>query len=280
MKTILVKKYLERLSNLNDQLCYFQFTRNELNNRINDFGENAKELYLPDIFAQNYMASRLNIKLGKLPEFQSQNQTFTFGAYISTSYEITSYYLKDSLKLLQEFNPSTYQPSNNGQLEEKYISILINSGYLVVQREIINTLKYIRLRRNHFTHLSTDLKPIFSDLIKEKGDTLNIYWSNAINSLDFSSTDVSIFNEEETIEMIKLLRIIIERLDNNLSKNLSHEGIITYLSKLEYENNPQRINGDVIKQRIKKILILAKKEFGIILEENEIELIVKSIGIR
>jgi hypothetical protein len=280
MKTILVKKYLERLSNLNDQLCYFQFTRNELNSRINNFGDNARKLYLPDIFAQNNMAPRLNVTLGKLPDFQLENQTFTFGAYIATSYEIVSYYLEDSLDLLEEFNPSTYQSNNDRQLEEKYFLTLTNSGYSLINREIIDTLKYIRLRRNHFTHLSTTLKSVFNDLIIQKGNNLNNYWKGAINSLDFSSTDVEIFYEEETIEIIKLLRIIVEELDKNLSINLSHEGIITYLSKLTYENNPQRINADVIEQRTKKILSLAKQEFGITLLNSEIKPIVKTIGIR
>lgn len=280
MKTVLIKKYLERLSNLNDQLCYFQFTRNELNSRIDNFGENAKKLYLPDIFAQNNMAQRLNVTLGKLPEFQLQNQTFTFGAYIATSYEVASYYLEDSLELLKEFNPSTYQSNSNGQIEEKYFLTLVDSGYSSINREIIDTLKYIRLRRNHFTHLSTTLKPVFNDLITQEGNNLNTYWSSAINSLDFSSTDVEIFNEEETIEIIKLLRIIVEELDKNLSANLSHEGIIRYLSKLTYEHNPQRVNADIIKQRIKKISSLAKQEFGVTLLDNEIEPTVKVIGIR
>ena len=280
MKTMLTKKYLERLSNLNDQLCYFQFTRNELNSRIYNFGENAKKLYLPDIFAQNSMASRLNITLGKLPEFQFQNQTFTFGSYVATSYEVVSSYIDDSLELLKEINPLTYQLNNDRQLEERYFLTLRNSRYLNVDRELIDTLKYIRLRRNHFTHLSTTLKPVFNDLIIQEGNNLNDYWSNAINNLDFSSTDVEIFKEEETIEIIKLLRIIVEEFDKKLSANLSHEGIITYLSKMIYENNPQRVNSDVIKQRIRKILSLSKENFGVRLLDSEIEPIVKVIGTR
>jgi hypothetical protein len=137
MKTILLKKYLKRLANLNDQLCYFQFNRNELNKKLDDFGVNAKKLYLPDVFAQNNMAPRINVTLEKLPDFQLENQTVTFGSYI-----------KDSIQLLKDFNPLTYQCINNNELEEKYILSLINSSYIVIDREIIDTLKYIRLRRN------------------------------------------------------------------------------------------------------------------------------------
>jgi len=280
MKTILKNKYLKRLANLNDQLCYFQFNRNELNKKLDNFGVNAKKLYLPDVFAQNSMASRINVTLEKLPDFQLENQTVTFGSYISTSYEVTSNYLKDSIQLLEDFNPSTYQLSYNNQLEEQYILTLTNSGYNIIDREIIDTLKYIRLRRNHFTHLADSILPNFTSLITTEGSTLNNYWSGTINSLDFTSTNILSFNEEETIDIIKLLKIIVERIDINLISNLSNEGIIKYLSKKEFENNPQRINGDVIKQRIKKILVLGKHEFGVTLLENEIEPIVKTIGTR
>lgn len=280
MKTILLKKYLKILANLNDQLCYFQFNRNELNKKLNNFGTNAKKLYLPDVFAQNDMAPRINVTLEKLLDFQLENETVTFGSYISTSYEVTSNYLKDGIQLLKDFNPLTCQLSNSKELEEKYILTLTNSSYNIINREIIDTLKYIRLRRNHFTHIADSISPSFSSLITTQGNILNNYWSGTINSLDFTSTNILSFKEEETIDIIKLLKIIVERIDINLISNLSKEGIITYLSKKEFENNPQKINSDVIKQRTKRILVLSKHEFGITLLENEIEPIVKVIGTR
>ena len=120
MKTILLKKYVDRLASLNDQFCFFQFSKIELTNSLNNFGSKADSLFTPDVFAQNEMAPRINVTLGELPRFQELNQTFTFGAYISTSYEVTSYYLRDSLKLLESINNSTFQNENNNQLEEKY----------------------------------------------------------------------------------------------------------------------------------------------------------------
>ncbi|PCJ84764.1 MAG: hypothetical protein COA57_08720 [Flavobacteriales bacterium] len=280
MKTTLSKKYIDRLAALNDQLCFFQFNRNELNKRLSEFGTNAHSLFTPDVFAQNSMASRINVTIGDLPRFQELNQTFTFGAYISTSYEVISYYLRDSLDYLQSIEPLTFQLTNDRQLEEKYSLTLTSSGCSPIQRELIDTLKYIRLRRNHFTHLADGLDPHFANLIATSGITLNNFWAGTIIGLDFTSTNVLMFNESETIDILMLLRIIVERLDAYLASNLSATGIITFIADREFSSKPQRINNDVVKQRISKVKTLGKKDFGIMLVESDIDPIVRVIGKR
>lgn len=279
MKSILLGKYIDRLASLNDQLCFFQFNRNELNKRLLEFGPNAGNLFTPDVFAQNSMAPRINVKISDLPTFQNLNQTFTFGAYLSTSYEVVSYYIKDSLELLNLINPTTFQLTYYKQLEEKYQLTLISSSCTTVPIEIIQTLKYIRLRRNHFTHLGSEVSNSFKNLITNSGNNLNIFWSEAITKLDFTSSDVLTFREEETIDLLKILRIVVQTLDENLAKNFSPDGIATFLSNQEFAK-PQRINIDIVRQRINKIQAIAKITFGINLSETTIEPIVKTIGVK
>jgi hypothetical protein len=279
MKSILLGKYIDRLAALNDQLCFFQFNRNELNKRLLEFGPNVGNLFTPDVFAQNSMAPRINVKISDLPTFQNLNQTFTFGAYLSTSYEVVSYYIKDSLKLLNLINPTTFQLTYNKQLEEKYQLTLISSSCTTVPIEIIQTLKYIRLRRNHFTHLGSEVSNSFKNLIINSGNNLNIFWSGAITKLDFTSLDVLTFREEETIDLLKILRIVVQTLDENLATNFSPDGIATFLSNQEFAK-PQRINIDIVRQRINKIQAVGKIAFGINLSETTIEPIVKTIGVK
>lgn len=278
MKTSLLKKYIDRLASLNDQLCFFQFNRNELNKRLNDFGSNAGELFTPDLFANNVMAPRINVPIKELPRFQELNEKFTFGAYISTSYEVTSYYLRDSLDVLHQFNPSTYVVTNDNQLEEEYFLTLNSSNCTLPLRELIDTIKYIRLRRNLFTHIADSISPHMNNLIQTQGASLNSYWSHTLTSLDFESTDVLDFEEAETIDILKLLRIIVETLDANLANNLSKEGIITFLAQEQFASKPQRINTIVVKERIRKIKALGQATFGVNLIDSDIEPIVSVIG--
>lgn len=278
MKTTLLKKYIDRLASLNDQLCFFQFNRNELNKRLDDFSLKAGELYTPDLFANNVMAQRINVTINNLPKFQELNEKFTFGSYISTSYEVTGCYLLDSLEILNQFNPNKFVPTNNSQLEEKYFLSLNSSGCILPPRELIDTLKYIRLRRNLFIHISDSISDPLTNLIQTKGAALNSYWRQTLTGLDFENANVLAFEEAETIDMLKLLRIIVETLDANLANNLSKEGIINFLAQEQFASKPQRINADVISKRIRKIKALGRATFGVILVDSDIEPVVSVIG--
>ena len=275
-----IRDSINTLASLNDQLCFFQFNRNELIKRLTEFGSEEGDLFTPDLFQDNAMAPRINVKIKDLPTFQELNQKFTFGAYISTSYEVTSYYLKDSLDILSLFNPSSFVPKNDNQIEEKYLLTLTASGCTLPPREIIDTIKYIRLRRNLFTHLAETISPQLNSLIVSEGANLNLYWTNALTDLDFQNTDVLNFEEGESIDLIKLLRIIVETLDFNLAQNLPTTGMVTYLAKEQFELKPQRINTEIIKQRIRKIKKLGKAVFDVNLVDTDIEPIVKIIGKR
>ena len=278
MKTPLLKKYLERLASLNDQLCFFQFNRNELNKRLNEFGPNVGALFTPDLFANNIMAPRINVTINELPRFQELNEKFTFGAYISTSYEVTSYYLRDSLDLLSQLNPRTFVLTNDIQLEEKYLLTLRSSSCTLPPRELIDTIKYIRLRRNLFTHIANTISTPLNSLIVAQGAALNAFWNSDLTDLDFQGMDVLSFKEGETIDLLKLLRIIVETLDSHLASNLSTNGMITYLAQEQFASKPQRINSDIIKARISKIKKLGKTTFGAILIDSDIDPIVRVIG--
>lgn len=279
MKSILLGKYVDRLASLNDQLCFFQFNKNELDKRLLEFGPNVGNLFTPDVFAQNPMAPRINVKISDLPSFQNLNQTFTFGAYFSTSYEVVSYYVEDSIELLSIINSTSFQLTNNRQLEEKYRLTLATSNCTAVPIEIIQTLKYMRFRRNHFTHLSDEVSSQFNSLITTSGNNLNAFWRSAITTLDFASLDVLKFEESETIDLLKILRIIVQTLDENLATNLSHSGIAEFLAKREF-SKPQGINIDVVAQRVSKIKALGKIDFGVILSKQVVEPLAKTIGVK
>jgi hypothetical protein len=278
MKTPLRKKYIDRLASLNDQLCFFQFNRNELNKRLNEFGENAGALYTPDLFAQNVMAPRINVRINELPKFQELNQKYTFGAYFSTSYEVFSNYLIDSLELLKQFNSSTFVLTNDNQLEEKYTLTLASSGCTVPARELIDTIKYIRLRRNLITHIAESISTQLEGHILAQGLALNTYWRSAITYLDFQNPNVINFEEGETIDLLKLLRIIVETFDSNLASHLSINGMVTYIATEQFASNPQRLNSYVIKERVRKVKKLGETIFETSLNESDIEPIVKEIG--
>jgi hypothetical protein len=216
-KTPLQSKYLRALADLNDQLCYFLFARYELHSAFSRFDARARELLLPELFASNPYAPKINIRVEQVPAFEKDRQRMTFGAYVSTSYEVATSYLRQALELLSQINGPTFRRAKADTPEQLYWDTLKASGCTTPDFELKLTLAYIRMRRNHFIHLAGKMNVPLFDLINNEGASLNKYWQATIRELDFTSTDITTFGERESIDMLMLLRITIHRVDEHLA---------------------------------------------------------------
>ena len=279
MKTILLNKYISKLAVLNDQLCFFLFSKEELQKKLIEFSGNIDQFYTTDLFTKNKYAKKLHIRIKKLSEFQSKNQTIALASYFSTSYELVTGYLKASQDLLSKINPASYNLQNRRSPESSYKATMISSGCSVPPTEIINTLKYLRLRRNHFIHLNDSISPYFKNYLQQQGASLNAFWNPSIN-IDFTNENILTFEENESIELLKILRIVVQELDKYLASNLDPQGIIKLLTEMKYSSKPQTINTIIVRKRITKIKMEGKIYFGICLIDADIKPIVESIGIR
>lgn len=281
MKTSLQKPYISKLTNLNDQLCFYLFNQEELNQKLENFTESANDLYTTDLFNRNKYSSKIHVTFKKLPEFQDQNKTLNFGAYFSFSYEFLSSYIDDVISLLEELNGITL--TNNEQRKEPELRlklIISRCSNNLPNEELFDTIKYCRLRRNYFTHILETLNNKFQDLVNNKGVQLNTFWASARQELDFTQTNVDEFKETETIDLIKIIRIVLTKIDNCLGSLLNKTSIAEYVTKELYAQNPTRINTEVIKNRKSKVKRLAKQKFDVNLTDQEMDNAVQTIGVR
>jgi hypothetical protein len=281
MKTLLLKGYTNRLANLNDQLCFFLFNREELNSKLINFTNKANDLYTTDLFASNSYAPKIHVTFAKLPQFIGQNQTLNFGAYFSFSYEFLSSYIEDVLTIISEINGVTLTANEQKKDLERQLNKLIEKcGLGTPPAEIIDTISYFRLRRNYFTHILESMNNKFIDLVNNKGNALNTYWNTSITELDFTNNNVDQFNETETFELLKIIRITLESLDAFIGGILSKTGISNFVTKSIYDGNPTRINNDVIRQRKNRVSREAYQKFGVRLTDIEMDNAVRTIGCR
>lgn len=231
-KKHLKSKYSKGLSDLNDQLCYFLFSTEEINRKLADFNLEAIDLYTKDLFSQNSESPRINVKVKDLPLFKKTNEKLTFGSYFSTSYELFAYYLDDLLSYLKEIDESFIICKNN-RIEVEFIESIndyINSNS--IREEILLTIKYLRLRRNHFIHLNEGLSGELSKLITDSGENLNAYWKESISTLDFADIDILNYSKQNTIDLLKLLKILLDIIDDFISSNLNEELVLNnFISK-------------------------------------------------
>ncbi|WP_259070337.1 hypothetical protein HDF24_14660 [Mucilaginibacter sp. X4EP1] len=282
IKTEYQAPYLKRIDALNDQLWYFLFTSEELNRKLSSFSNKAKEAYTTDLFHDNQFSQRLYVKAIDLQAHQDQNKLITFGAYLSTCYEITTNYIKDIFDKLKTINGLTYVWSDT-EPEKKLKSLYTTSGLVFTPEYLLKTLTYIRLRRNHFTHLILTPNSKLTGFISANGNALNAQWrtTGVVSSIDFTSTtNVAEFQQDEAIELIKLIRICIIAIDQFVGSTLDKNGFITSIVKKEYGHLKTRRNSLIIDERKKKIVNIAKAKFDLIVTESEVEPFVNTIGMR
>lgn len=281
MKTILQNNYKEKLANLNDQFCFYLFNREELKQKLDNFSESANPLFTTDLFKNNLYSKKIHVTFEKLPEFQEKNETLNFGAYFSFSYEFVSSYIDDVIVLLEKTNGVSLSDSQQRNVPEKRLKIALNQiSATLPNQELFSTLEYCRLRRNYFTHILDSLNNKFQDLVNNRGSNLNTFWSSARSELDFTQHNVAEFTENETIELIKILRITLIEVDEFIGSILNKTGVAEFITTEIYATNPTRINADVIEKRKKKVLAFAKREFKLTLTDSEMDNAVKTIGIR
>jgi len=282
-KTQILNGYINRIASLNDQLWYFLFTSEELNRQLSNFTDKAKENYTIDLFKNNVYAPQIHVKTIELPKFQRDNKHQTFGAYFSTCYEISSNYFKDVFDTLKSFNSlRSYNWDRNLEPEKNLINLLAHESLPLIPVEILDTYTYLRLRRNHFTHLSTSPNPRMLRHIAANGYNLNTYWrsKDAIRVLDFTNIAIEAFTQDETIELIKILRICLNEIDAHIASLIKIDSIIEYIVKREYSAQNTRINHLVLRQRNKKIIRLLLMEFNITVLESKIIPFTSTIGIK
>lgn len=283
-KTELLKPYLERIEALGDQLWYFLFVSEELNQNLERYSSKAKEHYTVDLFATNPFSQRIYIKANKLIDHQNQNKKFTFGSYFSTSYEIVSNYLKDSFANLKSFNTlPNYNWVNQEPPEQNFRALLSNNFIPLPDPFIFNTFTYLRLRRNHFTHLINTANARLIGFCGANGANLNTHWVNSgtINNIDFSSAvNVNDYSQEITIDLMKALRITLIEFDSYLASILNLDAVINSLVQRKFGSENITMNSIIAQKRSSQIIFIARTELGLVITEAQCNPYVRSIGVK
>ena len=255
MKTQFLKINIEKISSLNDQLWFYLFAIEELNKDFKRFSDHAKSLYTSDLFKDNPHSCRIDIPVVKLPKHQKDNQNITLGIYFATCYEILAQYIKNIYDTLKSFNSITYTTNPRKGLEENLQIMIVTNGLTPIKLEIINTIKYLRLRRNHFTHIIESANPSLANFKMSICPSLNMFWQgrSTISKLDFTKSLIRDFGVEETFELIKLIRICLQEVDNHIALLLNINSVITDLIKRYKNSNNEKFKRIPLSRKVKKI---------------------------
>lgn len=278
-----VKKFVTRIDGINDQLWYFLFTSEEVTLKLSGFSSTALQNYTTDLFYLNQFSSRIHVQGSRLQNFYDRSKSATFGSLSSTAYEIAANYLKDIFHQIVGLNALTGIAWNNRQEPERNLSRLFHTMGVAPPSHILPTFSYLRHKRNHFIHIMNVPNAAATGFIAAQSTSLNNYWVNSakISNTNFADvTQLTTFDQNRTIEMLYMLRIVLLEIDKFIIQQLTASGIISFLLHQEYDTKPSRLNADIRKTRVKNIIGLARTRFGRNVTETECIPLVNTIGIR
>ncbi|MDT0295874.1 hypothetical protein ACFQ3R_14705 [Mesonia ostreae] len=291
MKTEQLKEFYESLSELNNGFTHYTFVWNQFNIDYLAIIESEPETQTNDYFLDNPYKRKHNIKFKELEnEHTKTNTTLVNGMYVLIYAHFESY-LKNMLDFAKtiDSNILTLEEKSDSFGEDSIVvdKVLNRIGInkVELENELIDTLDYLRLKRNKLIHTnSNNISGTISELIKNKGKQLNDFWNenlpSSLQGIEF--TDKENFTEitfSIVIDTINTLRRIALEINDIIIKKLSKESILNKVVILEFQKmHKGKINGLTIERKISKFRAFCKSEFGMELDENDIGIYKSSIA--
>src|SRR5712691_5727790 len=147
----LIGRHIEGvLTSLNDQYSFFLFLEHQFFEALRELRSMPGDRFTTEAFPENKHASKIHVRLRDLPSFRDGNRAASFGAYFMTSYEIAASFTHEAVALLWAANSTSFvhTPRWRDGPEQYYIRVLRASGYRLPDDQLIETLSYMRYRRN------------------------------------------------------------------------------------------------------------------------------------
>jgi hypothetical protein len=264
--------HLASLAKVNDQLCFYLFADAELTTQLLAGADKHKDDYTSQVFPENGYARRIHVTMSELISFQIQQLNQMLGMNFAFGVEQLLLYIENTLDFWGKTNSVTVCITE--PIEECLEQFSKTNATVPLASSVLKTLKYLRLRRNHFIHAGENLSSEMIKFLKHDAKRLQNHWSTKTNILgmSFTTTDIRCFTPDECITLIKLMRVCIEEIDTYVASHVNAGTVIRFLDKQLLERLPElRVISDAtIERRVRKIKKMAQGLYGIKATNKEI----------
>lgn len=252
-KTPIRNPYMKQLAAVNDQLCYYLFADKEVQRRLEGVPRSKAQLPTTDVFPDNEFSPRIRVNLGELESFRAGNRNSNCGLSFAMGTEYLMDYMADVQGLRRAISPSGYDQISADAEEEQLLKKLEKWGSSEVDVEIFVTARYLRLRRNHFIHNRSELSPGLTKFIRYESKPIDKFWRERtdLDGLDFSKHDVRTFAVQETLTLMKLLRVCLEEVDAAVASTLDYGDIVKFEARSLFTRD--RSSKAVTKKTIRQV---------------------------
>jgi hypothetical protein len=281
-RTWLGRQIVGALTALNDQYRFSLFMEYEFIQQLQTLDATLANRFTTDVFKSNKHAARIRVRLGDLETFRNAHRSVGFGAYFATSYEIASSFTDNALEVLRTSSRVPLALPIRSRLgpEEFYWRSLNGWGYSVPAIELIKTLRFMRYRRNALVHLGSTPTPAYANLATSAGSALNGFWRGALVHIDFAIPATGPLTETETVDLLKLMRIVIQRLDTHFVSVIDRLGLIRTHAIQLFGHERVRMNRYIATKRAKKLQQDMVLKYGLSPPESDLRAAVQAVGTR
>lgn len=264
-RTRTAREVVRALANLNDQFSFFLFLEHQFDEQLRDLGHLTLSQYTSQAFHRNPFSARIHVRVGSLRPFLQANRGVSFGAYLSTSYEVAAGFTDRACQLLRSANgPAFILPIKRGREtpEHYYRRVLTANGYSLPAKALSDTMALVRHRRNAIVHLSAMPNLKYQAVARTNGPSVNAYWKNSKIQIDFTRPTVGPPSEPDSLDLIKLLRVVTQKLDTHIASIIDVSGLISAVAHELFGEERVRMNKLVRDMRVPKLRAKLISEFG------------------
>lgn len=231
MKSRQQKILLQELSDLNNSFTHYFFVWTQFSLDYSQAISDNKNKLTSDIFKENAFSKKHDIELPKLSnEHNKTNETLLNGIF-TLIYSSFENYLTDIYSVAKKIDNSLPE-LNEGKFENDDILVLkvlnrLNIKQEDIEEKYLQTLDYIRLKRNRLIHQSSaNISRSLREIINRNGTELNAFWNKILPKLlqgiDFSHNEnANQITYNILIDALNIFRGISNYLDNMILKHLT-----------------------------------------------------------
>ncbi len=236
--------------------------------------ENENKL-TTEFYKQNTNSRQFRVKLKELEQSNLSTNNFILKSLYLLAYSQFEIYMRDIYEFARKANESL----PNLKIKERVPDTIFSHLEIDIDAEFHKseklTFDYLRLRRNRIVHRESKTQGDLADLIRQKGNSLQKYWTetlkNGLFGLNFQSSSISEFPKEEIFDFINIYRFLIKKTDLIISERIGKDGIVNNLKSEFIKQNSTQIKSWGIKKANKKFINYCKVNYNFKIKLEEFE---------
>lgn len=249
-KTPIGARYVQRVNEVNDQLCFAALQQWELERRLAEVIAIRSSDYTHQIFPDNPFAMRIHRQMQDLPRFVNGTKQIALRMGVIAAVEHFLAYLEDVQLFRSKLRPSAVDTILDDAEEEQLRKKIKAWAGSSPPPEYFLTFGYLRLLRNHYAHVNDAPHTSLDTYIRTKGTILNRFWKKrgtALQQLDFKTVATSPLTPEIAFEIINVLRISLVEVDRMVAETCGLQEIV--LNVLQ-DKKQKRLNPQIPRERL------------------------------